>query len=161
MTDKQTREAAAYQFELQASKLAYRIVERSSNIRYVLQDEGLTGSTITAIVLPTSFDFYEYRLHRVSVQTSLLIVQTHNAVVPIDCLELKTGTMYNAGQGPVIQRDGKRRNQDEKKLLLSHLLLETAHGQEELQAMDTRTRQRYLKAKRQYLTPRQGRPIAS
>src|SRR5947209_5264777 len=124
-TEKQMREQAAYQFELQSHKLFLHVIQRLPNFKYLLRDE-LKETTITAIVLAESFDYYEYRLHRGRGRVSLLIVQDHNAIVPIECLELRTGTVFEPGQSPNIERDHhKRRNKAEKKLLLSNLLLET------------------------------------
>src|SRR5258708_10386738 len=131
-TERQQREAASYQFELQAHKLYLSIVKRLPNYRFMLLDEIAPLSPIHAMALVQSFDFYEYRLNHGRARIDLLIVQEHNAVVPIDCLELKTGTIYHAGQAPAMERDTrKRRNQDEKKLLVSHLLLGTEHATRE------------------------------
>jgi hypothetical protein len=161
ITEKQMRDGAAYQFELQAHKLFLHVIQRLPNFKYLLRDE-LKETNITAIILAESFDYYEYRLHRGRGRVSLLIVQEHNAVVPVDVLELRSGIVFDAGQAPTFDRESKkRRNYREKKLLLSHLLLETERGQQELQQMGERTRQRYLREKRAYLTPRVGRPIAS
>lgn len=161
ITERQLREGAAYQFELQAHKLYLSVVQRLSNYRYTLKDE-LSGASITAMILIESFDFYEYRLNRGRGRVQLLIVQSHNAIVPVDCLELATGTMYRAGQAPAMERANiKRRTLDEKKLLLSHLIMETDHAHQALATMPARTRQRYVAWKLEYLRPRVGRPLAS
>jgi hypothetical protein len=161
ITEKQLREQACYQFELQSHKLFLHVIQRLPNFKYLLRDE-LKETSITAIILAESFDYYEYRLHRGRGRVSLIIVQEHNAVVPVDVLELRSGIVFEAGQAPTFDRESRaRRNQHEKKLLLSHLLLETDRGQQELRMMEDRTRQRYLREKRAYLTPRIGRPIAS
>src|SRR5438270_11401593 len=103
------------------------------------------------MVLAESFDFYEYRIHKSRTRVQLLICQEHNAVLPIESVEMKTGEVYEPGQSPKLERQQKqRRNQDEKKLLLSHLLLETQRGENELRSMEPRNRQRYLKKKREY-----------
>lgn len=160
-TEKQQRASAAYQFELHAHKLYLSVVQRHSNYRYQLLDE-LSGQVIMAMVLMETFDFYEYRLNHGRARIQLLIVQEHNAIVPVDCLELKTGTLYRAGQAPSLALSGrKRRNDSERKLLLSHLILETEHAHQALAAMPSRTRQRYMALKRGYLRPRVGRPLAS
>jgi len=148
--EKQLREPAASQCELQSHKLFLPVLQRLPNFKYLLRDE-LKETSITVIILAESFDYYEYRLHRGRGRVQLLIVQERNAVVPVD-----------AGQAPTFDRESKaRRNQHEKKLLLSHLLLETERGQQELRMMEDRTRQRSLREQRAYLTPRIGRPIAS
>lgn len=160
-TEKQTREQAVYQFELQSHKLFLPVIQRLPTFKYLLRDE-LKKTTITAIVLAESFDSDEYRLHRDAGRVSLLVVQEQNAVVPVDVLELRSGTVFEPGQSPTIDRESrKRRNWSEKKLLLSHLLLETERGPQALQQMAERTRQRSLREKRAYLTPRVGRSRAS
>src|SRR6266851_4375433 len=88
-TERSAREQAAYQFELQANKLYLSVQRRLTNYRYIVKDE-TEGSELVAIVLAHSFDFYEYRLNRGSKRIDLLIVQHHNAVVPVKVISLES-----------------------------------------------------------------------
>ena len=160
-TDRQKREAAAYQFELQANRLYLSILKRLPNFRYLVRDE-MKGQDLTVMVLNNSFDFYELRLNRGKHRIDLLAVQMHDAVVPLPTICLANSREYDAGQPPYIERPGaKIPNHREVKLLVSKLLLGTQEAEEALQRMHPRTRQRYLQRCREYLKPRVGRPIAS
>jgi len=160
-TDRQKREAAAYQFELQASKLFLSVRRRLTNYRYLIQDE-TTGEELTAMVLCSTWDFYEYRLNRGRQRLDLLIVQHHNAVVPLPVISLDTSREYTPGAVPDIGRaNAKRPNHEEAMLLVSKLLLGVDGVERELECMPVRTRQRYLQRCKQYLQPRVGRPWAS
>ncbi len=160
-TERQKREEAAYQFELQADKLYLSVHKRLTNYRYVIQDE-TKGKELTAMVLCTSWDFYEYRLNRGKQRIDLLIVQRHNAVVPLPVLSLETSREYTPGNVPELGRaNAKKPNHEETMLLVSKLLLGIEGGEAELQKLSPRSQQRYKQRCRQYLRPRTGRPWAS
>ena len=160
-TERQIREAAAYQFELQAERLYLSVQKRLTNFRYLVKDH-LKGVELVAMVLASSFDFYEYRLNRGKQRVDLLIVQRHNAVVPIRCIALDTSTEHDPGQPPAYQREHRKRpTHDEVLLMVSKLILGVESAVEELQKMEPRTRQRYLQRRNAYLKPRIGRPWAS
>ncbi len=158
---RQKREAAAYQFEIQADKLNLTIVGLMTNYRYAIKDNYL-GVELTAMVLSCSFDFYEYHINQGKQRINLLIVQRHNAVVPLRVIELTTGNDYDPGATPVIKRQRvKRRNSEEVRLFVSQLLLGLEAAEKELLTMPARTRQRYIQRCHEYLRPRVGRPFAS
>src|SRR2546425_4688636 len=123
VSQRQKREAAAYQFELQADKLNLSIVRMMTNYRYIIQDT-YQSTELTAMVLCCSFDFYEYRINQGKQRIDLLIVQRHNAVVPLRVIELTTGNDYQPGATPVLKREKVlRRNSEEVRLFVSKLLL--------------------------------------
>jgi hypothetical protein len=160
-TERQKREAAAYQFELQADKLYLAVCKRLTNYRYVIHDE-TKDKELTAMVLCSSWDFYEYRLNRGKQRIDLLVVQRHNAVVPLPVLSLETSREYTPGTVPDIGRAHARKpNHEETMLLVSKLLLGLDGVEIELERMAPRTRQRYLQRCKTYLRPRVGRPWAS
>lgn len=49
------------------------------------------GKTHTAIIVPNAFDFYAMRYHLCEEVPTLVICFTHDAVVPVACLSLKSG----------------------------------------------------------------------
>ncbi len=160
-TEQEVRRQAAYQFELQASKLYLSVQRRLTNYRYVVKDE-IKGSELTAVVLARSFDFYEYRLNRGKQRVDLVIAQWHNAVLPVRVISLDRAAEYEPGSVPNITREqAKRPNHDETMLLVSKLMLGLDSAKEELSRMHPRTRQRYIARCREYLKPRIGRPQAS
>lgn len=159
--DRLQHESAARMFEIQASKLFLSISQRLANYRYIVLDE-TRGAELTCMVLAHSFDFYERRVYRGKHKIDLLIVQHHNAVVPIRVLALDTSAEYDPGVAPKLERPGaKRPNRDEVELLVSKLLLGIESGHEQLQRMPRRTQQRYLQRRDKYLLPRVGHPWAS
>jgi hypothetical protein len=160
-TERQKREEAAYQFELQADKLYLAVSKRLSNYRYVIQDEA-KGQELTAMVLCSSWDFYEYRLNRGKQRIDLLVVQRHNAVVPLPVLSLQTSREYTPGTVPDIGRaHAKKPNHEESMLLVSKLLLGLDGVEAELAKLSPRSQQRYKQRCKAYLRPRVGRPWAS
>jgi hypothetical protein len=155
------RQQAAYQFELESVRLGFTVVKRLTNFRYIVQDSD-TKQDYIAMVLPTSFDFYEHRLNKGQRRIDLLIVQRHNAVVPLRVLSLEQVTSYAPLAVPTIERHTrKRRNHEETMLLVSKLLLNFESAQAELAAMPARTRQRYQQRCTTYLKAKVGRPWAS
>jgi len=157
------REQAAYQFQIQAGRLGYAIEKRLSPYKFAVKDlDDYRGKVYTAIVLPVTFDFYTYRLHK-SHRFDLLIVQRHNAIVPINVIDMETSIKYFPGDrvDTLMREQIKRRTADEKALVLSQIITGTKDGKQALAAMNPRMRQRYLKEAKEYLRGRIGRPFAS
>src|SRR5947208_16582490 len=122
-TARQQREATAYQLRIQADKLYLSVPHPLGNYTYRVQDQD-TGAELTVVVLACSWDFYEYRLHRSHLRADALVVQKHNACVPLLVIELATGNRYDAGAAPARRRVGaKRPNHEEMLLFVSKLLL--------------------------------------
>jgi hypothetical protein len=160
-TPRQKRQETAYQFTLQAGKLFFSIVKAFPNYRYIVKDES-RGKELTALVLFSSWDYYEYRINRGKKRVDLLIVQHHNAVVPLPLICLESGKEYRPGVEPEATRpNAKRPNTDEVRVLVSKLILGVDGIDEQLQKMPPRTRQRYLQRCSTYKQPRIGRPWAS
>ena len=158
---KDERKRAAYQFELEALRLGFAVERNLTNYRYIVRDQ-VKGGTYTAMVLRSSFDFYEFRLNRGKRRVDLLIVERHNAVVPVRVVSLTDIKDYPPLDVPEITRpEAKRRSPDEVNLLLSKLIMNFESAKEELARMDLRTQQRYYKRKQEYLAARIGRPWAS
>ena len=158
---KTRREQAAYQFEQEALRLGFTVEQTLRNYRYVVRDTR-TDTQYTAMILPSSFDYYEYRLNRGKRRVSLLIVQRHNAVVPLPVVSLSQVYLFEPLEVPTLHRaESKRRNHEEAMLLLSKLIMNFESAWEELGRMSERSRQRYERLKDHYLKGRIGRPWAS
>jgi len=125
-----------------------------------MYDEKLQKEEL-ATTLTHSFDFYEYRMN-LQRGIDLIVCQKHNSTLPVWCLELETAMLYKPGTGPEnIRPDRKRRNQDEKQLFISQLILGVDTAYDELLKMEPRTRQRYLELRQKYLRKKPGRPWTS
>jgi hypothetical protein len=156
-----TRAQVARRFELESMRLALAVEGIRTNHRYTLRDTR-NGREYNALVLPSTFDFYEYRLNIGKQKFDMLIVEHHNAVVPVSVVSLSDITVYEPLAPPVQQREtAKRRNHDEANLLLAKLLLNFESAHAELAQMTARTRQRYEQRVATYLTAKVGRPWAS
>ncbi len=155
---------AAQQFRLQAEKLGFSILHDTGTYTFRIQDRE-SNREMVAIVLSTTFDFYEYRLHCSTPSRKtfpeILIVQEHNAVAPLPVLSLKEGRLYDPGvvaQGWKEREQRIRRNRAESYMFCSRLLLSEREALIELKAMKPRTRQWYEAKLRTYLTRKRGRP---
>lgn len=160
---KHRRERAAYHFEIQASRLQFKIVERLRNYRYRLYDER-KAKELTAIVLPESFDFYDLRLNRGKHRVDMVICDKHNAVLPVRCVSIAESYEYAPHASPMTLRElekVKRRSTDEVNVFVSKLLLGHQTAITELNGMPARTKQRMLAKRDSYLTPKVGRPWTS
>jgi hypothetical protein len=162
MSETQARKQVMTQFEMHLHKpIGYRIRQRLTNYRYVLDDE-MQHQERRAMVLVSSWGYYEYRLHRGTWAPDLLIVQRHDAVVPCAVFELESGMEYRPGSVPAIERKERRkRNHEEARLFVSKLLIGLDGAYQELRAMPPRTRQWYMQRCHYYLMPKIGRPWAS
>lgn len=154
---KQCAEVAT-QFHLQAASLDLEILKAKAHYKYEVKDLR-TGTIMTARCLPSSWSLYEQHLfHTVQKQADLLIVQEHNAVVPVPVLALDTGHYYHpATISPIARQNANRRNTQEKFLLISMLALGLDAGIEALRAMSRRSQQRYRALLASYLRAPRGR----
>lgn len=178
LTERQMRIATMRQFELQYPKYPLQILERLTNFRYRMLEQERQVEML-ATTLASSFDFYEHRLNLSKHGFTLVICQKHNACLPLYCLELDTGMLYEPAaipdrapdRRPAKKNDSteestgeakrKRRTQDEQRILISQIILGAQAGMTELEDMPDRTRQRYLVMREQYLQLKVGRPWAS
>jgi len=159
------REQVAYQFHQEALRLHLVVEEPLGNYRYRVYDKQ-ANKYYTAMVLPCSFDYYEFRLNvarkRKTKNADMLIVEHHNAVVPIPVCSLAQVCIYEPLAVPILHRkDSKRRNHEESMLLLSKLILNFESAYDELSKMTSRTSRRYLALRSEYLKPRIGRAMGS
>jgi hypothetical protein len=159
------REQVAYQFHQEAIRLHLVVEESLGNYRYRVYDNH-TNKRYIAMVLPCSFDYYEFRLNvarkRKTKNSDMLIVEHHNAVVPVPVCSLSQVRIYEPLEAPALHRkDSKRRNHEESMLLLSKLILNFESAYDELSEMTLRSKQRYLAMRAEYLKPRIGRAMGS
>ncbi|GCE04239.1 hypothetical protein [Dictyobacter aurantiacus] len=155
------RDRVARQFEQELIRLGVVVERRLSNYRYIVRDL-IEHKVYRAIVLVTSFDYYEYRLNVGQKRIDMLIVQRHNAVVPVTVISLEQVMKVAPLDAPTLHREhALRRNHEEANLLLSKYILNFESAFEELAKMNPRTKQRYDRRRELYLKSKQGRPWAS
>ncbi len=155
------RARTAYQFELQAVRLQFAILDTMRNFRYKLYDERHLRELV-AIVVPESFDFYRLRLNRGTHRIDMVICEKHNCILPVRCVSMSEAHEYGVHSLPRgMRKQRERRNADDITLFVSQLLLGVKKAYAELDAMSVRQRQRYVARRDQYLKPRVGRPWSS
>jgi hypothetical protein len=157
---KQCAEVAA-QFHLQAESLDLEIIRAKAHYKYEVKDLR-AGTTLTVRCLPSSWSLYEQHLFpTIRKHADLLVVQTHNAAVPLPVVSLETGHYYRPATIPPGARSNLiRRNQQEKHLLISLLALGLDAGEQALQTMSRRSQQRYRAWLASYLRSPRGRARA-
>ncbi len=144
---------AAYQFELQAQRLELRILQRLPDYRYTLTFG--TELRLNALILCSSFDFYEERFYHRKKPLDLIIAQSANAVLPRLSVSLTTGEWFNAGGIPTLPERTDRRNHNraESQMLISRLIL-GMDCTEEMSKLSARSQRRYLASRDEYLSKR-------
>jgi len=163
-SERQRRAGVMRQFEIQMPKYPLKILKRLTNFKYLMFEEEKEIEMLTT-VLVSSFDFYELRMNIQRYGVALVVVQRHDACVPLWCLELDSGVLYAPASTPtdIARPDDQiqRRNKDEMHLFLSELITGTERAYQELRDMPERTRKRYLALREKYLLPKVGRPWSS
>lgn len=155
----QCAEVAA-QFALQAASLDLDILQAKAHYKYEVKDLR-TGALLTVRCLPSSWSLYEHYLFPTVQQQAnvLLVVQVHNAAVPVPVVSLDTGHYYRpATLPPSMRSHALRRNVQEKNLLISLLALGLDAGADALRALSRRSQRRYRALLASYLRPPRGRP---
>ena len=163
-TTRQERESAAYQFVISADRLGYAIEERLSPYKFLVKDDNSWRDIpLIALVMHESFDYYENRMYRAKKPFDLLIVQHHNAIVPCTVVNILTGKIHPPGDriDDLMRQGFKRRNHDEKALLLSQIITGAREAAGKLAQLSTRQRARYQSEAKEYLCGRVGRPFGS
>jgi hypothetical protein len=161
-TAQQARERITSQFLLQADRMGYTVLARLSGYRLEVLDRE-EGKRLVVSIVPSSFDYYEYRLHRGKQRFDALVVALHDAVVPVQVIDMHSSLVRSPGDRPALSpRPGaRRRTRTEKRLVLSQVILWTDEGMNAVATMPLRMRQRYLREARWYTLGRVGRPFAS
>ncbi len=152
------RAAIAKQFELQLPQYSFSIVEKLPNYKYRLE---ANGGNFLAIVLETSWQAYERRMIPMKYGIQIAIVGHHDCILPISVLDVSDGFFFAPGELPRLRAPGRRRTEDQARLLLSQIILGSARAEEELSKLSVRSQGRYRKAAALLLYPKRGRPYAS
>lgn len=112
-----------------------------------------------ALCLVKSSDYWQHRLHLTAPEVSLVVCMRHDTVLPLDCLELRTGHHYTAFQEPQ-QKPARRNNRHAALIFLGQLLSGDDSAWQRLNEFPESTKYRYLSSVKRYSKRRQGRPLA-
>jgi hypothetical protein len=122
----------------------------------------MNGEHYRAVVLPTSFSFYERRYHLAKRVPSLVICFEHNTVLPIHTLSLRAGNLAQPYELPtsITDIEHQRASKTGARVLLGMYLSGMRVAQTLISELPTTSKKRYLQ-KAQALSKRtRGRPVA-
>jgi hypothetical protein len=122
----------------------------------------MRGKQYNAVLLPSSFDFYQMRYHLAKHVPDLVICFTHNTVIDVTCLSLKDGRIAGPCELPGGITDVARQRHRSKigsQCLLGMYVCGVVVAQKIVNGLPPRTRRRYLERARELGRRRPGRPV--
>jgi hypothetical protein len=121
----------------------------------------IAGSQYNAVVLFTSFEYYELRYHLAKVKPTFVICYQHNTVLPIPVLSLKAGRLGLAYDLPDDIRDveAQRFSKTGCRVLLGMYISGVKYAQELVKKLSPTTKSRYLQRAKDLSCRKRGRPV--
>jgi uncharacterized protein YqiB (DUF1249 family) len=122
----------------------------------------MNGRSYTAIIIVNSFDFYQLRYHMAKQIPDLVICFTHDTVLAVSCLSLKSGRLadpYDLPQGITDVKAQRHRSKAGSQCLLGMYLCGMRSAQDMISKFRPTTRKRYLERARELSKRRPGRPV--
>lgn len=117
----------------------------------------------TAVVLLSSFDYYQRRYHLAEVPPTLCICLLHDTVLSIPCLSLMKGNLARAYELPeqIVDVEQQRASKTGSQVLLGMYLTGMRVAQEMVAGLPLTTRKRYLRRAQALGKRMRGRPVAT
>ncbi len=112
--------------------------------------------THTALILVRSNDYWTKRVHLLRHDLTLLIVWTHDSILPLPVLALDSGHWHSAR---THTKQRLSRNRYTAKMLLGELLCGIQSAYDELETLPYQTRHRYLQRVHDLMHRAKGRPL--
>ncbi len=122
------------------------------------------GRTHTAIIVPNAFDFYAMRYHLCEEIPSLVVCFTHDAVLPVTCLALKSGHIGKPHDLPAQIKNVEAQRHKSKtgsQVLLTMYLCGMKDACKIIDKLPPRSRRRYLERARELGKRLPGRPVGT
>jgi hypothetical protein len=122
------------------------------------------GKTYNAVVLSSSFDFYELRYHLAKRVPSLIVCFEHDTVVPITCISLRSGRIalpHDLPKGYSNVEEERHRSKTGSQVLLGMYLCGMRDAMKIVNNLKPRSRRRYLERARDLGRRARGRPVNS
>lgn len=123
----------------------------------------MKGQYYNAVILPTSFDFYEKRYHIAKHVPNLVICFTNNTVLPVPVLSVKDGNYTESCKMPeeIENLEEQRHSKTGSQVLLGMYLCGIQEAQDIIHDKDfpKSTRNRYLQKARELGKRKRGRPV--
>lgn len=116
-----------------------------------------------AVVVVSSFEYYQRRYHLAKDTPTLCICFTHNTVLPLPCLSLVKGNLALAYELPekITDVEAQRSSQTGSQVLLGMYLSGVRLAQDLIDNLPATTRKRYLKRVEALGKRARGRPVST
>lgn len=137
-------------------------VKDISHIRGRAYSIKIAGQHYNAVVLHTSFQYYELRYHLAKVKPNFVICYQHNTVVPIPVLSLKAGRLAKEYERPEEITDvaEQRFTKTGCRVLLGMYISGERYAQDLIKDLKfATTKARYLQKAKDLSQRRRGRPV--
>lgn len=121
------------------------------------------GETHMAILVSNAFDYYAMRYHLCEEIPTLVVCYEHDAVVPIECLTLKSGHIGKPHDLPAQIKNveaQRHRSKPGSQILLTMYLCGMKEAMKIVDKLPPRSRRRYLQRARELGLRQPGRPVS-
>lgn len=119
------------------------------------------GRTYNAVVLLSSFEYYELQYHIARHKPDLVLCYQHNSVLPIPVLSTRVGNYADAYELPeeIEDLEVQRHSKTGARVLLGMYISGLRRAQELIKELPKSTRNRYLQKAKELGKRRRGRPV--
>lgn len=121
----------------------------------------MNGERHNAVVLFSSFEYYERRYHLAEIQPTLCICMIHNTVLPVACLALRMSNFAEPYEIPEIIKDiaSQRHGKTGCRVLLGQYILGVHNAIDFVEDLPDTTRKRYQRKAKALAQRDRGRPV--
>lgn len=123
----------------------------------------MKGKTHNAVVLLSSFEYYERQYHIAKVKPDLIICYRHDTSLPVEVLSMRAGRLAKAHEMPeeIENLEGQRHSKTGSRVLLGMYISGLRRAQDIIHHKDfpKSTRNRYLQKARELGKRKRGRPV--
>jgi hypothetical protein len=138
------------------------------NVSSVARERGgysitMEGQNYNAVVLSSSFDYYEKRYHLAKKQPSLIICLIHDTVVPCAVLSLKVGNFAQPFDLPAVIENIEfdRKSKTGARVLLGMYLSGLRNAHTIIDDLPDTSRKRYMARAKELSKRRAGHPVGT
>lgn len=122
----------------------------------------MEGKRYNAVVLPSSFAFYEKRYHLARVMPSLVITFTHNTILPVTCLSMDDSHLALPLDLPARIKNMEEQRHKSKagsQVVLGGFMAGESNAVKLVNALPPRSRRRYIERVTALGRRSRGRPV--
>lgn len=122
----------------------------------------MNGEHYHAVVLVSSFEYYEYRYHLAKERPNLVVCYTHDTVLPMKCLSLRFSNLAEPYELPeqITDLEQQRWSRTGARVVLGAHMCGLQSARALMHDLPATTRKRYQARARQLSQRRTGKPVA-